>query len=90
MSTEKEKHDKFIKTVPKKFQKEISDGLKFINKHKGIRATVFGSHRVVEGDYFYLCNQAVKANWQKTDISTKRVDCKNCLRILNRLRIHNA
>jgi uncharacterized protein (TIGR00730 family) len=57
MSTEKEKHEKFIKSIPKKFQKEISDGLKFINKHKGIRATVFGSHRVVEGDYFY--NDAV-------------------------------
>lgn len=44
-------------SVPKKFQKEISDGLKFINRHKGIKATIFGSHRVVQGDVFY--NDAV-------------------------------
>jgi hypothetical protein len=29
---------------------------------------------------FYLCNQAVEAEWKKTDISGRKVNCKNCKR----------
>jgi len=31
---------------------------------------------------FYLCNQAVECNWKKTDMVGKRVNCKNCKKIL--------
>ena len=35
-----------------------------------------------DGDYYYLCNQAVNASWLKTDISNRKVNCKNCLRAI--------
>jgi len=38
----------------------------------------------VNGDYFYLCNQAVQADWRKTDIANKKVNCKNCKKILKK------
>lgn len=31
-----------------------------------------------DGKLFYLCNQAVSANWKKTDIAWRRITCKNC------------
>jgi len=34
--------------------------------------------------YSYLCNWAVGANWLKTDIANKRVNCKNCLRAIKK------
>ncbi len=34
-------------------------------------------------EIFYLCNQAVEANWKKTDIA-KRVNCKKCKRMMKR------
>lgn len=33
---------------------------------------------------FYLCNQKIEANWKKTDIFNKRINCKNCKRILKK------
>ena len=35
---------------------------------------------LIDGDYGYLCNQAVAATWLKTDISNKKINCKNCLK----------
>lgn len=32
----------------------------------------------------YLCNQAVKANWKKTDITPFRINCKNCKQIIKK------
>ena len=34
--------------------------------------------------YRYLCNWAVAANWKKTDITNKRVTCKNCKRAIKK------
>jgi len=34
-----------------------------------------------DGEIYYLCNQTVNANWLKTDITNKKVNCKNCLKI---------
>lgn len=36
------------------------------------------------GDYHYLCNQTVRANWLRTDISNRKVSCKNCLCVLKK------
>ena len=33
-----------------------------------------------DGQYWYICNRAVTANWKKTDIANRRINCKNCLR----------
>ena len=35
-----------------------------------------------DGDYHYICNQGANANWKKTDIANRRVNCKNCKKIL--------
>lgn len=32
----------------------------------------------------YLCNQAVRAKWKKTDITPFKVNCKNCKKILKK------
>lgn len=29
-------------------------------------------------EMFYLCNQAVRCDWRKTDLTPRRVNCKNC------------
>jgi hypothetical protein len=34
------------------------------------------------GKYFYLCNQAVRAIWTKTDMANHKVNCQNCLKIM--------
>jgi len=39
---------------------------------------------LIDGDYAYLCNQAVAATWLKTDIASKKVNCKNCLKQLKK------
>ena len=41
---------------------------------------IIHKHILKHGDYWYLCNQAVNANWKKTDLSTKKINCKNCLK----------
>ena len=35
----------------------------------------------------YLCNQAVNIDWRKTDISNRKINCKNCKRILKNNRL---
>lgn len=32
----------------------------------------------------YICNQAINANWLKTDITNKKINCKNCLNIIKK------
>ena len=34
--------------------------------------------------YNYLCNWNVTPNWKKTDITNKKVNCKNCKRIIKK------
>src|ERR1039457_695495 len=44
-------------STPDRFQKEISNGLEFINRYKGTKVAIFGSHKVTSGDFYY--NDAV-------------------------------
>jgi len=39
-------------------------------------------HILKNGDYYYRCNQAVRADWRKTDIAVRRINCKNCKKII--------
>ncbi len=32
-------------------------------------------------EYHYLCNQAVNCDWRGTDLSRKRITCKNCIKM---------
>ena len=40
--------------IANRFQKEISSGFKIINRYKGNKATIFGSHKVTDGDFFIM------------------------------------
>jgi len=41
-------------------------------KHKALKDT--------NGEYFYLCNQAVIPNFMKVRMTWRGVNCKNCLK----------
>lgn len=53
LSIMKKENTKNSDSISSRFQKEISDGLEFIRHHKGTKATIFGSHKVIDGDFFY-------------------------------------
>ena len=39
---------------------------------------------LIRGQIRYACNQACTTTWLKTDITNKKINCKNCKRIIKK------
>lgn len=76
MRSEKEKQKDNTKTNTTKQKMSLR---KKIIIHKYIMKQWNDHTNQLEG-INYLCNWAVEANWKKTDITNRKVNCKNCKR----------
>jgi hypothetical protein len=53
-----------------------------LGKRYNCKRRIIHKHILIKGEIRYLCNQACITNWLKTEITNKKVNCKNCLRLI--------
>jgi hypothetical protein len=52
--------------------------------HTNKKRIIIHKHLLKRGQIRYACNQACNTNWKKTDITNKKINCKNCKKILRK------
>ena len=63
---------------------------KIIHKHFLVNKNDKDKLDLNDNNLKYLCNRKVKwGNWLKTDVTNKKVNCKNCLKIIKNKDLYN-